>query len=311
MKLSYTASERDQGRKIYGILKGELRLSASQIKLLKTAGGITLDGNGAFTTQRVAAGQLVEADLTLSERPPEFPPEAGALDVIYDAGGLLAVNKPAGMLSHPSRSRYSGTLANLAAGYLLEYYSDPCCHLVNRLDRDTSGIVLFARNAHLKRLAALALAAEGSYKEYTAYLFGELNPDSGVIDLPITRQAPGLMRRIVSPEGQRAVTHYVTVGGWDICGVRVTCVRFRLETGRTHQIRVHSLASGAPILGDPMYCTPESLAFSQSMGLSAQLLHAGRLSFPDPMSGAQLDLTAPIVRDDMVTFSEKLRGKKY
>ncbi len=306
MRLKYTVNEYDAGRKVYGILKGELRLSDTQIKRLKNGGGIFLDGQPSFTTRRVQQGQTVEVNLSVSEQPPQFPPENGELNILWESEGLLAVNKPAGILSHPSRARFTGTLANYVAGYLLDRYSDASCHLVNRLDRDTSGVVLVARSAHLQRLCAQAIKEPEAYKEYTAYTFGWPEPEDGVIDMPIRREMPQKMRRIVSDDGQRAVTLYKTAGRWELLGGEVSRVEYRLETGRTHQIRVHSLAAGFPLLGDGLYFSDRSKALSERLGLTSQLLHAGRLSFVNPATGERVDIAAPVVREDMRSLEEKL-----
>ena len=307
MRLSYMAGPEDEGRKIYNVLKGQMRLSATQIKRLKDAGGVFLNGETAFTTRRIHAGELIQVDLTLAERQIDFPPEKGPVDVLYEDECLLALNKPAGIISHPSRAKYTGTLANYAAGYLLERWSDPSCHLVNRLDRDTSGVVLFARNAHIKRLASEALRAEGAGKEYEAVLWGRLCPDAGEIDVPIRREAPEKMRRIPAEDGQRAVTRYETLRCAKIHGGTASLVKFKLETGRTHQIRVHALYSDAPILGDPMYFTRESMAASKELGIEKQLLHAGVLRFCHPLTGKMVEIIAPVIREDMLSVTGSLR----
>ena len=307
MRLKYTVSDSDAGRKVYGILKGELRLSDTQIKRLKNGGGVLLDGQPSFTTRRVMQGQTVEVDLSVSEQPPQFPPEKGELDILWEGDGLLAVNKPAGMLSHPSRARFTGTLANYAAGYLLDKYSDASCHLVNRLDRDTSGVVLVARNAHLQRLCAQAIREPGACKEYMAYTFGWPEPEDGAMDMPIRRETPQKMRRIVSDDGQWAVTRYRTAGRWCLPEGKIAQVVYRLETGRTHQIRVHSFTAGFPLLGDGLYFTDGSRALSEKLGLTSQLLHAGRLSFVNPATGERVDIAAPVIREDMLSLQEKLR----
>lgn len=136
-------------------------------------------------------------------RPSDIVPENGTLEILYENEGLLAVNKPAGILVHPSRARYLGTLSNYVAGYLEKEYGFGCCHAVNRLDRDTSGVVLFAKNSHYKDLAAKALKEETASKEYLALVLGTVEPDKGTVSMPIRRLREGDMRRIVSPDGSR------------------------------------------------------------------------------------------------------------
>lgn len=300
MKLEYTAGERDGGRKVYNILKSELRVSAEGIKRLKAAGAVTVDGVPVFMDRRMEPGQTLEADLSLTERPPDFPPERGETDIVFENEAYLALNKPAGMLTHPSRGRFTGTLANFAAGYMLDESGSPVIHAVNRLDRDTSGVVLFAKSAHAKALAVWALRQPDSEKMYHAYLGGELPGESGVIDLPIDREREGFQRRVVREGGKNAVTEYETLARAVIGGSTVTYVRLRPRTGRTHQIRVHCSHLGAPVLGDALYASDESRGINAALGLTAHLLHASSLTFTDPAANRSLTVAAPVKRPDML-----------
>lgn len=289
MVLTYTAAEGDAGRTVYSVMRRELCVSASLLRRLKRADAISVDGQSAYTNHILAAGETVTLNLLLGEPPCDLVPEQGELEILFENEGLLAVNKPAGMLVHPSRARYTGTLANYVAGYLAKTRGDGRCHAVGRLDRDTTGVVLFAKNGHMKALAGLSLQQLGAVKEYTALVFGAPDPAQGVIDRPIRRAAEGDMLRIIAPDGQRAVTRYETAalpGG-------ISRLRLTLETGRTHQIRVHCLSMGCPILGDGLYGTPASRAASQRLGIRTQALHARRLAFTDPLSGGAVDIIAP------------------
>lgn len=305
MRLEYRATERDEGRRVYYILKGEMRLSARQIKLLKRGDAVEVDGTRVYTDYRVRPGQLVSVELDAAGREPEFPPEAGELEIIFENGALLAVNKPAGLLTHPSRGRFTGTLANYVAGYLAESAGNPECHAVNRLDRDTSGVVLFAKNAHFATLASQALKSDEAEKIYTAFLWGALPERRGIIDLPIEREQEGCQRRVVCDTGKPAVTEYETVRTGELFGQTVSETRLTLKTGRTHQIRVHCAHMGAPLLGDRLYGNASSLKLSEQLGLDAQLLHAWRLTLREPAENRLLTLTAPVRREDMIKTSEK------
>ncbi len=310
MKLAYRAAGRDEGRSVHCILKGEMKLSAERIKRLKRADAVEVDGVRVFTSYRVRAGQIVTADLDAAERAPEFPPERGELDILFENEALLAVNKPAGLLTHPSRGKFTGTLANFAAGYLAEKTGNPALHAVNRLDRDTSGVTLFAKNAHFAALTAQALKEPEAEKTYTAYLCGALPERRGVIDLPIDREREGAQRRVVRDTGRRAVTEYETVWTGEILGRTVSEARLTLRTGRTHQIRVHCAHLGAPVLGDRLYGDEVSAELSDKLGLTAHLLHAGRLTFREPVKNELLTLTAPVKREDMLKI-ETFIGKEY
>lgn len=281
-ELRYTCSEKDVGRKVYHVLRNELGLSASLVKRLKSGSGITLNGAPAFTTYAVSPGDVVAVDLISGEREPDLTPEKGEIRILYESDALIVLDKPAGMITHPSRARLSGTLAGLAAGYL--YEKGCACHAVNRLDRDTSGCVMFAKSAHWKTV----LARSEMKKTYLGAVCGVFEPESGVIDAPIIRAEPIKMLRVVRPDGHRAVTRYETVADRG----EYSIVKYLLETGRTHQIRVHSAHLGHPLLGDRLYGTEESIALSERLGITAHQLCAVSLAFTDPTSGEWVEVNS-------------------
>ena len=305
MILSYTVPESGEGRKVYSILRREFDASAALVRRLKQCGGVYVDGVPVYTIRKLSPGETVTADISAAEPPCDIVPEEGAPDILYEDDGLIAVNKPAGRIVHPSRARFTGTEANYVVGYLLGKGEPPVCHAVNRIDRDTSGVVLFSKNSYMKARAIRALAETGD-KEYLALVCGTPPENKGTFDMPIKRLTEGDMFRAVAPDGQRAVTHYELVGTGETGSGTVSLLRFRLETGRTHQIRVHCLAAGIPILGDILYYSERSRDLSSALGLTAQQLHAYRLSFTEPLSGARIDLTAPITREDMKHIIETL-----
>jgi 23S rRNA pseudouridine1911/1915/1917 synthase len=233
-------------------------------------------------------------------------PQDGVLDIPYENAGLIAVNKPCGMLVHPSRAKYTDTLANFVSGYLLKNDGSPACHAVNRLDRDTSGIVLFAKNAHYMSLSARALSSPCCVKELLGhslrraqYALRHGRPSD---------KAPsrGDMMRAVSPDGQRAVTHYETLRVFHSDIGPYSLLKLRLETGRTHQIRVHLSHLGHPLLGDGLYYTEESKALSDKLVKNPGAAFGPSL-FIDPVSGKKADIRCPIKRDDL----EKLLAEKF
>ena len=291
-------------RKIYTVLRRELGLSAALVRRMKVTGGITLDGTEAFTTALARPGQEIAADVTLAEPPCDLVPQPGPVEVLFENEGLLALNKPAGLLVHPSQSRYVGTLANFAAGYLERTAGDPRCHAVNRLDRDTSGVVLFAKNAYMKERAAAALAAPETEKRYLALVWGTPPCPAGTVALPILREDPRDLRRCCDPAGQRAVTDFRLLESRD--GVSV--LSLVLHTGRTHQIRVHCRELGMPLLGDGLYGTEDSRRASERLQITGQALHACLLRFPEPLSRKLLTIRAPLRRGDLgggLKFLEK------
>lgn len=295
MILGYTASADDAGRKVYSVLRRELMLSSTAVKRLKQSGGIFLNGEPVFTTVKIAEGDRVSADIGLIEEDIAVTRERGDIEILREEPGWLAVNKPCGMLVHPSRARTEGTLLGIAAGYLEAKGESPACHVVNRLDRDTGGVVLIAKSAHHKAVLAETLHRDDAVKEYIAVACGALEPPCGTVDAPIARLDSQGMKRGVREDGQRAVTEYETLARGD--GISV--LRLRLLTGRTHQIRVHMSHLGSPLLGDALYGTEESRSLSEKLGIAAQALHAAKLTFRDPETGERVELSAPIRREDM------------
>ena len=261
-------------------LRREMKMSSGLMNRLKWQGKIFVNGAPRHTDYLVQPGDVVTA--VLDEEAPAYPPEDGKLTVLYEDGHLLAVDKPAGMLIHPSSVRNTGTLANLVAGYYRRTGQNSAFHPVTRLDRDTFGIVLLAKNAFIHA----AMQRAPLQKIYHALVFGGPETDSGVIDAPIVRKPlPSLLREI-RVDGKPSVTEYrVLERNGKLCKLEL-----RPVTGRTHQLRLHCAHMGYPILGDPQYGSPESQAFSREMGLESQILCAKRLTLVHPVSGETLVL---------------------
>ena len=266
--------------KLSSFLLGELRLSASLMNKLKWGDALRVNGVPQMTNYPVAVGD--EITVVLSEEEPEYPAEDGELSVLYEDSWLLAVDKPAGMLIHPSRSKNDGTLANLVVGYYRKHGESCAFHPQTRLDRDTFGIVLLAKSAHIHAL----LQQEKPKKTYRALVYGAPPEEIGTVTAPIARcPLPSLLRKI-DPEGKPCVTEYRVLERRDA----VSQLELHPITGRTHQLRLHCAHLGCPILGDPQYGSPESLAFSNQLGISSQLLCARELEFTHPITGSQLTL---------------------
>ncbi len=276
MELKHIAAR--SGR-LSSFLREEMGMSAGLMNRLKWQDKLFVNGIPRHTNYQVIPGDVIT--VPMAEPVPEYPAEDGPLRILYEDAHILAVDKPAGMLIHPSRSRNTGTLANYVIGYYRR--TGQCCafHPITRLDRDTFGVVLLAKNAHIhSRLSALHV--EGKLeKAYEAMVFGGPETDAGIIDAPIARlPLPSLLRR-VDPAGKPSVTKY------RVLERQQGSTRLWLQpiTGRTHQLRVHCAHMGFPILGDPQYGTEESAAFSQTLGLQTQRLCAKYLEFPHPVTG--------------------------
>ena len=285
----------DREGQLSSFLKGELKMSSGLMNKLKWGEGLQVNGIPRRTNYPVKPGDRIT--VCLDEEKPEFPPEQGPLQILYEDSWLLAVDKPAGMLIHPSRSRNTGTLANLVAGYY-EKTSQSCAfHPLTRLDRDTFGVVLLGKNAYIHTLLQQAPVE----KIYHALTLGVPEPAAGSVDLPIGRKPlPSLLREI-SPGGKPSLTEYETLDQHS----GIAMLSLRPVTGRTHQLRVHCAAIGCPILGDPQYGSPEAHEQFQKMGLESQLLCAKSLRLPHPISGEELLLCSR-----MDVSLEALQGSK-
>ena len=277
MELKCVASR--EGR-LSSFLMGELKMSYSLMNKLKWGDGIRVNGVPQRTNFPVKPGDVIT--VRMEEEAPEYPAEEGDLAVIYEDDWILAADKPAGKLIHPSRARNTGTFANLVYGYYKKTGQKSAFHPLTRLDRDTFGIVLLAKNAHVHTL----LQQCHVQKTYHALTFGWMEETRGTIDAPIARRPLPSLLRYVSPEGKPSVTR------WEILRRGEVGCKLALQpvTGRTHQLRVHCAYMGHPILGDPQYGTEESLAYSRELGLSYQMLCAKKLELQHPITGEELIL---------------------
>ncbi len=274
-------------RIILDVLKKKFRLTVRQIRTSKfTPDGILLNGSRATVRRPVVPGDRLS--ILLEEKEP-----ASALEVRYDEGvqvplhilyedeDVVVLNKPAGYPVHPSHGHYADTMANALCAHYQEMGQTLIPRAVGRLDKDTSGAILFAKN----RTAASRLSRRDSVsKTYLALASGEICEDSFTISLPIAREEEHLNRMCVSPEGKPAVTHARVLKRFP----GYTLLRLTLETGRTHQIRVHLASAGHPLLGGPIYGSVTTA------GLSRALLHCEALTFVHPFTEKEIRVEAPL-----------------
>ncbi|MTH53455.1 RluA family pseudouridine synthase [Bacillus mangrovi] len=233
----------------------------------------------------VAAGDTVALEVFRQEKDGTIP-EYKELSILYEDDHLIAINKPAGMKTHPNEPGETGTLANALAFHYMMQGEDTPVRIVHRLDEDTTGAILFAKHALSQAIMDRDLQDHSIFRTYSAVVNGVPDPPAGTIAEPIGRDRHHPSRRRVSPGGQAAVTHYETVKVLNSSAL----LKIRLETGRTHQIRVHLSHIGHSIIGDPLYGRPSSK-------ISRQALHASAISFRHPITGEDLLLTAPFPED--------------
>lgn len=259
--------------KLLSALRRELRLSDGLIRRLKPLDVFRVNGVSAHTNHPLVPGDLVS--VRLEEQAPDFPAEDGPLEVLYEDDCLIAVDKPAGLIVHPTFHRQTGTLANYLLGYYRRTGQAAGVHIVTRLDRDTMGVVLFAKNAWAHWALMEALDRGGIQKTYEALTLGGPEADEGVIDLPIAKRPNPSLLREVRADGKPSVTEYRVLERGPACRLEL-----RPRTGRTHQLRVHCSHEGFPILGDPQY----------GGGAGGQQLIARELRLTHPLTGAEIVL---------------------
>lgn len=279
MTLEHIAS---RDGKLLTFLRGEMGLSGGLIRRLKWRSAYRVMGAIVHTDYRVRAGDRITVEI--DEPMPAIPAEEGALSILYEDDALIALDKPAGMIVHPTFHRNEGTLANRVLGYYQRTGQQSAIHLVNRLDRDTFGVVLMAKNAFVHACLCEMMRGGAIEKVYYAAVFGTPHPPQGAIDQPIARLSPTSLLRCVRGDGKQARSLYSTLRAGD----GYALLRLHPITGRTHQLRVHCAHVGHPILGDAQYGTEASLAFSALHGVSGQQLCAASLSLPHPITGKPL-----------------------
>ena len=263
-----------EGR-LSSFLKEEMKMSTGLVNRLKWQDRLFVNGVPQHTDYPVKPGDVITA--VLDESVPEYPAQDGELTVLYEDEHLLAVDKPAGMLIHPSHSQNTDTLANFVLGYYIRTGQQSAFHPVTRLDRDTFGIVLLAKNSH-----AHALMQETPLqKTYHALVSGGPQEDAGTIDAPIARKPLPSLLREVREDGKRSITEFQVLERFD----GFTKLALQPITGRTHQLRVHCAHMGFPILGDPQYGNGPA-----DFGLPHQMLCAKKLEFIHPITEEKMIL---------------------
>lgn len=270
--------------RLLSILRRELALSSGLVKRLKWQNAFQLNGKSVHINAYVRHGDRIIVDL--SEYVQGYDAEDTSLDILYEDEGCLAVEKKGGILVHPSPRCNSGTLANAVLGYYTRTGQACGVHPVTRLDRDTFGVVLFAKNAYVHEKFFHMQKQHLLSKTYLAAVYGGPRSEAGVIDLPIARVGERSLLRTVAPDGKESRTYFRVLSRFE----NYSILELKPVTGRTHQLRVHCFYAGFPILGDPQYQTGESRQFSRENGLFTQELCAKRLEFLHPLTGETIRL---------------------
>lgn len=264
-------------------------LSRSAVQNLIGDGHVLYNGKPVTKSAKLPLGSKLLVEIPPA-RPLDVLPENIPLDIVYEDGDLLVVNKPKGMVVHPAAGNYDGTLVNA----LLHHCGDSLSGIngvirpgiVHRIDKDTSGLLIVAKNDTAHRHLAEQIKAHSFTREYRAVVYGRIRED-GTVNAPIARHPQDRKRMAVqqSPSAREAVTHYFVTQHFE----GFTQLRLRLETGRTHQIRVHMAYIGHPVAGDPVYGPKKAIT-----ALHGQCLHAGLIGFIHPRTGEYMEFEAPL-----------------
>ncbi|MEA2576316.1 MAG: rRNA synthase [Chloroflexia bacterium] len=282
-------------------------VSRSYAANLIERGHITINGSPATkAAHKLKAGDLVLVELAVPE-PSALQAENIPLSIVYEDADLLVIDKPAGMVVHPSPGHSGGTLVNAILAHVPELELDMGDEarpgIVHRLDKDTSGLMVVAKRRPAHEALSRQMAARTMRKEYLALVRGKPNPPAAVIEAPIARDPDNRQRMAVVQGGRPARTHYTTEQAYG----SYTLLRCTLETGRTHQIRVHMSSTGHPILGDPTYGR-STLKDAARLGLTRQFLHATKLGFTIPSTGEWHEFDSPLPEELQRVLDELARS---
>lgn len=362
--IQYQIKETNPVQKISGFLKQRGYSQQNLTDLRKEETAIALNGHYVHMNTTIAPGDVLTVHISENETSGQILPVHLPFEIVYEDEDLLVINKPAGMPIHPSRNNPDNSLGNALAYYFRQKNQPFVFRCINRLDRDTSGLTIVAKHAvsaailgqMVRAKSEGGLKADGIHREYLAIVDGNVTPASGVISAPIARKEDRCLKRVVDfSRGDRAVTHYRVLSVWS--GKKMeslqekpiqegqeltkeqqesrSLVALQLETGRTHQIRVHMAYLGYPLVGDFLYnpayqdnqidrresCEyrqsdvcgndadlkkqKEAVAQEHNYDINRQALHAWKLSFPHPMTGEPMEFTAPLPAD-MKNLLEKI-----
>ena len=295
------ASEESKNQRLDAFLASSLDgLTRSQAARLIESGEVAVNGKTAGKSYKLAGGEDIAVTLPEPE-PVEAVPQDIPLDVVYEDADVIVVNKPSGMVVHPAPGHPDGTLVNAllyhCAGTLSGVGGALRPGIVHRIDRDTSGLIIAAKNDAAHQYLSAQLADHTLARTYECIVVGKLREDRGTVDAPIARHPTDRKRMAVVAGGREAVTHWEVIARYP----GYTHVRCRLETGRTHQIRVHMAYIGHPILGDTVYGAKKEVP-----GLTGQCLHAVGLRFLQPRTHEVVELFCPLP-EEFTRMLQKIR----
>lgn len=285
--IEYTIPKSQNGLRVEQFLrrKGYSRQNLTEIKRMPQS--ILVNGIHYYMRQTLAAGDHLQVCICETESSEKIPPVKLPLNIVYEDEDILVINKPAGMPIHPSMKNYYNSLANALAWYYQDQGKPFIFRCSNRLDRDTSGLTVISKHLVSASIMANMTKKRLVHREYLAIVKGDLTPPAGTITAPLSRKEGSIIERTVDfDHGEEAITHYKLVKKEN----RHSLVSLQLETGRTHQIRIHMKYLGYPLIGDYLY-NPDM------EHITRQALHSYHMEFPHPITGQKMTFTAPLPPD--------------
>lgn len=296
-KLIFKVTAEDEGLKLREYLKSKQKLSSRLIKGAALEGRITVNEKITKLNYVVKCNDEIAFNV-VKEESQNIDPEKMDIEVVHEDSDIIVVNKRPGIVVHPTKSYPNGTLANGLLYYFKEKGENCIVRLVSRLDMDTSGLIIIAKNQFSHMALARDMSSENFEKGYLAIIHGNMKESQGIINLPIYRTGGDTIRRIVDERGQESVTHFKVVESFN----KGDLVELILETGRTHQIRVHLTHLGHPLYGDSLYGVEDDSDY-----IGRQALHAYKLRFPHPRTGEILHLKTELPQD-MKELLDKIKS---
>ena len=285
MELKFKATDNNY-HTVKEILKAYYQISDRLLTKLKKDNRIFLNNKPVYVTEKVSIGDILNVNMNFEETSENIIPTKMNLEIVFEDEYFLIINKPANTPVHPSCNHYENSLSNGVKYYFDSIDLKRKIRPINRLDKDTSGLVIFAKNEYIQEALIKQMKSNIFKKEYIAILQGNLTEKSGTINAPIARKSGSIMEREISENGEVAVSHYELIKNFEDYSI----VKYTLETGRTHQLRVHSKHIGHPILGDTLYGTQSTL-------INRQALHAYRISFVHPITKQAMKLEIDLPED--------------
>ena len=286
MKLEYVINNLTKYENIKQVLKEEFKISDRLIIKLKKSRQIYLNNKPTFINQNLKIGDIISVDLNFEESSENIVPTQIPLNILYEDESLLIINKPPFMPVHPSMDHYEDSLSNGVKHYFNSIDLKRKIRPVNRLDKNTSGIVIFAKNEYVQECLVKQMKSNTFEKEYIALVDGIIDKKEQIINAPIARKEDSIIERCVNSNGDTAITEIELIRNFD----SYSMIKCTLKTGRTHQIRVHTSHIGHPILGDDLYG-------QKSQKINRQALHSYKISFIHPINKEKIEIQTELPED--------------